>query len=129
MNIYIYIYIYIYVYTHIVTQAWKIGQTLKNSEKHPIFVAYIFYLVTKKKTLDQQVLSLIGKTMKKSEWIQDTTINSSVLEYFHNIYLPDGIKTSLSTHGLGNLIACVRTGQVYNHSPWNIHDGTFKKNN
>ena len=69
MNIYIYIdiYIYIYVYTHIVTQAWKIAQTLKTSEKHPIFVAYIFYLVTKKKTLDQQVLSLIGKTMKKSE--------------------------------------------------------------
>ena len=65
--------------------------------------------------------------MKKSERIQDTTINSSVLEYFHNVQLPDAIKTALSTHGLGNLVACIRTGQVYNHSPSNIHDGTLKK--
>ena len=40
--------------------------------------------------------------MKKLNRIPNTVMNTSVLEYFHNIYIYDGVKTTLSTHGLGN---------------------------
>ena len=30
-------------------------------------------------------------------------MNTSVLEYFDNVYIFDGVKTALSTHGLGNV--------------------------
>ena len=40
-------------------------------------------------------------------------MNASYLSYSDKVYITDGVKTVLSTHGLGNiqLIACVRTGQ------------------
>ena len=46
-------------------------------------------------------------------------MNTSVLECFDNVYIPDEVKTALSNHGLRNieLIACVRTGQKCNQSP------------
>ena len=64
------------------------------------------------------------------QWILNTIMNTSVLEWFDNVYIFDGVKTALSTHGLGNiyLIVCVRTGQSCNQSSWNIHDSTFDKN-
>ena len=54
-------------------------------------------------------------------------------EYYHEyqctcdilikFYKSDGVKTTLSTHGLGKieLIVCVGTGQRCNQSPSNIH--------
>ena len=60
-------------------------------------------------------------------------MNISMLEYFEyfdNVYISDGVKTALSTHGLGKiyLIAFVRRGQWCNQSSSNIHDGAFDKN-
>ena len=45
--------------------------------------------------------------MKKLQWIPSTIMNISVLEYFDNVYISYGVKTALSTHGLGNLINCL----------------------
>ena len=57
-------------------------------------------------------------------------MNISAIEYFDNVYIFDDVKTTLSSHGLGNisLIACIRTSQRCNQDPSNIHDGTFGKN-
>ena len=65
------------------------------------------------------------------QWIPDAVLNTTVLECFDNVYISDGVKTALSTHGLGNieLIVCIRTGQKYNESSSITHDGTFDKNN
>ena len=30
-------------------------------------------------------------------------MNTSVLEYFDNVYISDGVITALSTHGLGSI--------------------------
>ena len=38
--------------------------------------------------------------MKKLLRILNTTINTSVLEYFDNVYISDGVKTAFSTDGL-----------------------------
>ena len=102
----------------------------KTSETRPIFRANTFCLVKRKKILDLQVFSQIGKIIKKLQWIPNTMINTSVLECFDNVYISDGVKTTLSIHGLENieLIACARTGQRCNQSSSNIHDGTFDKN-
>ena len=57
-------------------------------------------------------------------------MNISALNCFDNVYISDGVKTALSTHGLGKilLIAWVRTGQRCKQSSSNIHDRTFDKN-
>ena len=57
----------------------------------------------KEKTLDPQVFSWIGKTIKKLQWIPNTIINTNVLEYFDNVYISDGFITGLSTHELGSI--------------------------
>ena len=57
----------------------------------------------KKKTLNLQVFSWIGKTIKKLQWIPNTIINTSVLEYFDNVYIFDGFITALSSHELGSI--------------------------
>ena len=57
----------------------------------------------KEKTLDLQVFSWIGKTIKKLQWIPNTIMNTSVLEYFDNVYIFDSVKIPFSTHGLGNI--------------------------
>ena len=56
-------------------------------------------------------------------------MNDSVLECFDNVYISDGAKTYLSTHGLRNnyLTACIRTGPRCNQRSSNIHDGIFDK--
>ena len=69
-----------------------------------IFQVCIFCLVKKKKISDLQVFSRIGKTVKKLQWIPNTIMNISVIEYFDNVYISDGIKTALSTHALGNIL-------------------------
>ena len=40
--------------------------------------------------------------MKKLQWIPNTTMNISVLEFFA-VYISDGVKTALSTNGLGDI--------------------------
>ena len=57
----------------------------------------------KENTLDLQVLGRIGKSVIKLQWIPNTVMNISVLEYFDNFYISDGVKTTFSTHGLGNI--------------------------
>ena len=52
---------------------------------------------------DLQVFSQIGKAIKNLQWIPNTIMNISVLEYFDNVYISDSIKTALSTHGLENI--------------------------
>ena len=52
---------------------------------------------------DLQVFSRIGKAIKKLQWIPNTIMNISVIEYLDNVYIYDSIKTALSTHGLGNI--------------------------
>ena len=52
---------------------------------------------------DLQVFSQIGKAIKNLQWIPNTIMNISVLEYFDNVYISDSIKTALSTNGLGNI--------------------------
>ena len=54
-------------------------------------------------------------------------MNISVREYFHNVYISDGVEIDLSSHGLGNiyLFSCVIAGQRCNQSSSNIHDSTF----
>ena len=63
--------------------------------------AHIF--PSKKKTLEVQVFNRISKTMKMLQRVPNTVMNISVLEYFDNVYISDGVKTALSTHGLGNI--------------------------
>ena len=55
------------------------ARTCWTSETHPIFRAHTFCLIKKKKSLDLQVFSRIGTTMKKLQWIPNTIVNTSVL--------------------------------------------------
>ena len=57
----------------------------------------------KKNHLNLKVFSWIGKTIKKLQWIINTIMNTSVLEWFGNVHISDGVKTALSTHGLRNI--------------------------
>ena len=41
--------------------------------------------------------------MKKLQEITNTIMNTSVLECFDNVYISDGVKTAISTHGFGNI--------------------------
>ena len=52
------------------------------------------------------------KKLQVLSWIPNTIMNINVLEYFDNIYISDGVRIALSTHGLEyiSLIAFVRTG-------------------
>ena len=80
-------------------QAWRIvhpmstgrAQVYKMSETCPIFRARTFGLIL-------QVFSKIGKTMKKL-YLQYTSAYS---QYF-DVCIYAGVKTALSTHGLGNI--------------------------
>ena len=72
----------------------------KTSETRPIFWARTFCLAKKKETLDLQVFSRIGKSLKKLQWIPNTIMN---IAYFDKVYISDGVKTALSTHALGNI--------------------------
>ena len=53
----------------------------------------------KKKTLNPQVFSRAGKIIKKFQRIPNTLMNTNLLERFDNVYVSDGVKTALSTHG------------------------------
>ena len=77
-----------------------------------------FFLV---KNTDLQVLSRIGKTMIKLQWIPDTIMDISILENFDNVYMSDGVKIALSWIGK-QLIAFFRTDQRCNQSSLDIHD-------
>ena len=79
------------------------AEARKTSKTCSIFRARIFFLVKRKKTLNLQVFSWIGKTIKKLQWIPNTIINTNVLEYFDNVYISDGFITGLSTHELGSI--------------------------
>ena len=60
--------------------------------------------------------------MKKLLRILNTIINTSVLEYFDNVYISDGVKTAFSTDGLQIWwIASVRTVKRCYQSSSNIH--------
>ena len=76
------------------------------------------------------MFSRVGKTIKKLQLILNNIMNISALKCFDNVYISDGGKTDLSTHGLGKilLIAWVRTDQRCKQSSSNIHDRTFDKN-
>ena len=93
----------------------------KTSETRLIFRARTFCFAKKKKTLDLQVFSRIGKTTKKLQSIPNRT----------EVYRTDDVKTALSIHGLENisLIARVRASLRCNQSLSDIHDGAFGKNN
>ena len=54
----------------------------KSSETLPIYQVHKFCLVKKKKSLDLQIYSRIGKTMKKLYWILNTFVNTSALVIF-----------------------------------------------
>ena len=41
--------------------------------------------------------------MKRLQWILNSIMNISLLEYFDNVYISYGVKIALSTHGLGNI--------------------------
>ena len=60
-------------------------------------------LPCKKEATDLKVLRQISKTIRKLQWIPNTIINTNVLESFYNVYIYDGVKTALSTHGLRNI--------------------------
>ena len=66
----------------------------------PIGYAH-FFLVKRKKTLDLQVFSRKGKTIKKLQLIPNTIMNINVLACL--IIMIYGVKTTLSTHGLGKI--------------------------
>ena len=51
----------------------------KISDTRPIFRAGTFCLVEKKKPLDLQDFSQIGKTMKKLQWVPNTIMNTNLL--------------------------------------------------
>ena len=57
----------------------------------------------KKKTLDLQVFRQIDKSIEKLQWIPSTIMNTNVLGCFDNVYISNAVKTTLSTHGLGNI--------------------------
>ena len=56
----------------------------------------------KKNALDLKVFSWIGKT-KHLKRIPNSIMNTRVLTCFDVYYISDGVKTALSTHGLGNI--------------------------
>ena len=59
-----------------------------------------------KKKKDLQAFSRIGKTIKKLNSYKEFQILSwtpTYLQHFDNIYISDGVKTALPTHGLGNI--------------------------
>ena len=58
----------------------------KTSGTRPIFRAHIFFLVKKKKILDLQVFSRISKTMKKLQWVSNTTMDTNLLWWSLHIW-------------------------------------------
>ena len=66
-----------------ITRPMLIGraQVHKIPEMRPIFRKRIFWLIKKKK-FDLQVFSRLGETMKKLQWILNTTVITSVLVIF-----------------------------------------------
>ena len=52
--------------------------------------------------------------MKKSQGTPNTIMEPTYMQYFDKVYMSDGVKTALSTHGLGKikLIVSVRTGRI-----------------
>ena len=77
------------------------ARVLKTSKTRPIFREHKFFLVKKKKPLDLQVFSRLGKTIKKLQWISNTIMNTPAW-YLDQVYVSDGVKTALFTHELGN---------------------------
>ena len=75
----------------------------KTYERHPIFWARKCYLAKKKKMLDIQIFSRMGKTTKMLHSIPDTIANSSVLVIIWYGYIFDVVKTYSFTHGLRNI--------------------------
>ena len=55
-----------------------------------------------KKSIRLQIFSWIGKAMKKSQFILNTTQSWKSLnsQYFDNLHISDDVKTDLSTYGL-----------------------------
>ena len=84
----------------LIGHAW----TRKTSETRPIFWARTFSLAKMKKTsLNIRVFRWIGKTIKKLQWIPNTTTNISGLESFDNVYISESVKIPFSAHGLENI--------------------------
>ena len=79
---------------------WARGR--KTSEMRPICCRAHFALYKRKNTLDPQAFSRIVKAMKKVQWIRNTIMNISVLEYSDNVYIFDGAKIYLDWHRLAN---------------------------
>ena len=71
----------------------------KNSETRP--KNRPFCLIKKKKPLDLQIFSRIGKRMKMLHLIPNTIKNTA--KNFHKDYISDDVKTASSTHRLGNI--------------------------
>ena len=59
----------------------------KTSETCQIFRARTFCLLERKKSLDLQIYSRIGKTIKKLLWIPNNLVNISVLVIFWCLYI------------------------------------------
>lgn len=66
----------------------------------PLFQLWRFCQV--KKSIRLQIFSWIGKAMKKSQFILNTTQSWKSLnsQYFDNLHISDDVKTDLSTYGL-----------------------------
>ena len=76
----------------------------KTSEMRPIFLGVQMLPYKNEKSLDLQNYSRISKTMKNLYCIPNTIVipKTSALATFW-YYTSDGVKITLSTHGLGNI--------------------------
>ena len=86
----------------------RVIPTWKNWHKKPLrrarfFERTHFALKTRKIIRSISFQSITYNTIKKLQWIPNTIMNISVLEYFDNVYVSYGVKIALSTHGLGNV--------------------------
>ena len=81
---------------------WHWHQVHKTSEISEKLGKHILPFKKKKKT-DLQVFSQIAKSMRRLQWIPNTFMDTSLFFLlFFQVYMSDDIKTSLSTHELGN---------------------------